>query len=100
MDFPIPQHAVDIRVTPSPPSDAGLSPPLASRQESADLHFQIIAHLAEGTTGVADPEAVNPTGHDCVDAGNNYRHGGGAPALDDVPYLAFTTFRAFFFGVI
>ena len=73
----ITQHAVDIRVTPSPPSDAGLSSPLASRQESADLHFQIIAHLAEGTTGVADPEVVDPTGHDCVDAGNNYRHGGG-----------------------
>src|ERR1035437_5944766 len=92
MDFPIPvqpQHAIDIFVTPSPPSDAGLSPPLASRQEGADLHFQIIAHFAEGTTGVADPEVVDPSGHDCVDPGNNHRHGGGAPAADNVPYLSF-----------
>src|ERR1019366_153621 len=55
------------RIFQSPPSDAGLSPPLASRQEGADLHFQIIAHFAEGTTGVADPEVVDPSGHDCVD---------------------------------
>ena len=92
MDFPIPvqpQHAIDILVTPSPPSDADLSPPLASRQEGADLHFQIVAHFAEGTTGIADPEVVDPTGHGCVDAGNNHRHRGGAPAPDDVPYLGF-----------
>src|SRR5450759_4468382 len=82
MDFPIPlqpQHAIDVFVTASPPSDAGLSPPLASRQEGADLHFQIVAHFAEGTTGVADPEVVDPSGHDCVDAGNNHRHGGWRP---------------------
>src|SRR5664279_2141421 len=92
MDFPIPvqpQHAIDIFVTPSPPSDAGLSPPLASRQEGADLHFQIVAHFTEGTAGIADPEVVDPAGHDCVDAGNNHRHGGGAPAADNVPYLSF-----------
>ena len=60
--------------------------------------FQIIAHLAEGTTGVADPEVVDPTGHDCVDAGNNYRHGGGAPAPDDVPYLGFHDLSSLLLG--
>src|SRR5450756_637707 len=101
MDFPIPvqpQHAIDILVTPSPPSDADLSPPLASRQEGADLHFQIVAHFAEGTTGIADPEVVDPTGHGCVDAGNNHRHGGGAPAPDDVPYRGFNGLSGLLLG--
>ena len=90
MDFPVPvepQHAVNICVTPSPPSDAGLSPSLASRQKGTDLHLQIVAHFAEGTTGIADPEVADPAGHGCVDAVDNHRHGGGAPAPDDVPYL-------------
>jgi hypothetical protein len=29
--------------------------PLAARQKGADLHLQIVAHFAEGTTGIADP---------------------------------------------
>src|SRR5674476_300942 len=92
MDFPIPkqlQHVVEVRVTPSPPSDIGLSPPLASRQNGTDFHFQIIAHFTEGTTGVADPEVVDPAGQDCIDAVDNHLHGICASASDDVPYLGF-----------
>src|SRR5262245_42698271 len=80
VDLPVPvqpQHAVDIRVAPSPPSDAGLSPPLASHQKCRALR--------EGTIGIADPEVVDPAGHGCLDAVDNYRHGGTPPL--DVPYL-------------
>jgi hypothetical protein len=28
---------------------------------SSNLHLQIIAHLTEGATGIADPKVVDPT---------------------------------------
>lgn len=55
MEFPVPVHpenAVEVLVTPSPPADAALSPPLAPRQKGLDLHFQVITHFTEGAAGI------------------------------------------------
>src|SRR5665213_3363388 len=78
MEFPIPvqpENPVEILVTPSPPADTALSPALAPRQERANLHFHVVAHLAEGTTGVTHPEILDPAGDNDVDAHDDFGSG-------------------------
>jgi len=50
LDFPVPiqpQHVVEVFVTPSPPTNTRLSPPLPPRQQSADFHLGVVANLAK-----------------------------------------------------
>ena len=65
MECPVPvqpENPVEILVTPSPPADTALLPPLASGKQGAELHFHVIAHLNEGATGVTHPEVIDPSG--------------------------------------
>ena len=45
--------------------DGSDQPDLRRLRRVRRVRIFIIAHLAEGTTGVADSEVVDPTGHDC-----------------------------------
>jgi hypothetical protein len=65
-----PEDSVEVFVTPSPPADTRLSPPLPSREQSADLHLHIVEYFTEGATGVAHPEVVDPAGKYRVDLRN------------------------------
>src|SRR5919106_3248886 len=101
-DFPAPiqpEHFVEVFVTSSPPSDAALSPPLPSREQGSHFHLHVIAHFTEGTTGVAHPEIVDPSGQRGIDARDN------GLGMRSHPHrisriLALMTLRAFSFGVI
>src|SRR6266568_1574143 len=92
LDFPVPvqpQDVVEVFVTPSPPSHTRLSSPLPPRQQSANLHLDVVADLTKGTTGITHPEIVDPPSERGVDSLHHFWHGGCTPAPDDVAYLCF-----------
>src|ERR1700690_4110913 len=92
VDFPVPiqpQDVVEVFVTPSPPSNTRLSPPFPPRQQSANLHLDIVADLAKGPTGITHPEIVDPSSERGVDLLHQFRHRGCTPTSNDVADLCF-----------
>src|ERR1022692_50888 len=90
LDLPVPvqpQNVVEVFVTPSPPADTRLSPPLSPRQQSPDFHLHVVANLAKGTTCVANPKVVDPPSQRSVDPFHQFGHRGCSPACDDVTNL-------------
>src|ERR1035441_5324371 len=87
-----PENVVEILVTPSPPSNARLAPSLSSGQQGADLHLQVVVHFTEGTTGVANPEVVDPSGNRSVKLRNKHPDRSCTCTPNDVAYLRFDCF--------
>ena len=99
MENPVPvqpEYLVEIFVTPSPPADTRLSPPLPPREQSANLHLHIVAYFAEGATGVAYPEVVDPAGKHGVDLRNQHLGRGCTPMPDEFKFLASLYFALVF----
>src|ERR1700745_3499526 len=87
MDCPVPMHSeyfIEIFVTPSPPADTSLSPPLPAREQGADLHLCVIAHFAEGATRVTHPKVVDPASKYGVDLRNQHLSRGCTPSPDEI----------------
>jgi hypothetical protein len=98
LDLPVPiqpEYPVEILVTPSPPSDARLTPSLPPSQQCADFHLHIAVHFTKGTIGVADSEVVYPSSERSVDLRHHLRHRGFPSTSDDVAYLCLDRFAGF-----
>ena len=75
----IPAHRRDIRYSIAA-SRRSTFAPLPPRQQSADLHLDVVADLAKGTTGITHPEIVDPPGERGIDLLHQVWQGGCTPA--------------------
>src|SRR5207245_5530778 len=85
MECPIPiqtENFIEVFVTPSPPADTRLSPPLPACEQGTDLHLSVIAHFTEGTTGVTHPKVFDPAGQHGIDLRNQQLGRGCTPMPD------------------